>query len=129
MFKVMREIVSELLKLECSDSGPQITDVLLCDFIFLAQFFGKFESAFVVGMCQGIRFFAQMIHAGGLHCPCDPCGFLNSSVCIQMCTKPHTHTHTLHTLNPQVYKDILSDSHFTNFRGKHFPGMESHMLR
>ena len=47
-------------------------DVLVCNFSFLAQFFGKFESAFVVGMYQGIRFFAQIILAGSLHCPGDP---------------------------------------------------------
>lgn len=58
------------------------TDVLLWSFIFLAQFFGKLESAFVVGMCQGIRFFAQMIHAGSLHCPCD----LYDGFLIQVCT-------------------------------------------
>ena len=66
----MQEIVSELLKLECSDSGPEMSFCAIL--VFLAQFFGKFESAFVVGMYQGIRFFAQIILAGSLHCPGDP---------------------------------------------------------
>lgn len=70
------------------------TDVLLWSFIFLAQFFGKLESAFVVGMCQGIRFFAQMIHAGSLHCPCDLYDGFLIQVCTYRCAQNHTHTHT-----------------------------------
>lgn len=33
------------------------------------------------------------------------------------------------TLNPQVYQDILNDSHFSNLGRRHFPGVESPTLR
>lgn len=119
--------------------GPQMSPWAIIHLVLKSTVILPFWVFLCSWLILGGRTVFSGVSFGSQHCPLCSLWLVENSGVPTGCTKahphspthtpPHTHTHT--PLNPWVYQDILKlrDWHFSNFRGRRFPGMGSPRLR